>query len=386
MFLWAKGEGVYVDARIGGTGVVLPGLHNIEVGPFALGEAVLAVELELGSHHGILTPAVHVEGSLREDEGAGIGYRGAGHGAGLGIEGEVGGGAIPVAAGRNGGISGTGHLEEAGGVDEAIGGGSLGGATESVDGLGEGIDGIGVVEGLGTEGAVEKATSIEGRAVIHVGIGLDNPDKLLAGVVEVELDAVGGGADRLVTRELELLDEVLVGVLGHLAALVGVEEDVVDVEGSGNKGLLVGLGHRHGAGGAVEGLDGPEALTKRADVKVNLDLVVLESDEGEGKAGVAAKPEEEGDVEGGLGEGVAGSAHLLGATGGRARTRHGREVGVRDVGELRGVANHLPVALLLLLGKGELVPDVHPVTVLAVNALATNLDLNLGDELLTDVA
>jgi hypothetical protein len=37
----------------------------------------------------------------------------------------------------------------------------------------------------------------------------------------------------------------------------------------------------------------------------------------------------------------------------------------------------------LLLGKSELVPDVHPVTVLAVDALATNLNLNRLDKLLT---
>ena len=38
----------------------------------------------------------------------------------------------------------------------------------------------------------------------------------------------------------------------------------------------------------------------------------------------------------------------------------------------------------MLLGEGHLVPDVHPVAVLAIDALATNLNLNLGDELLTD--
>jgi hypothetical protein len=68
-----------------------------------------------------------------------------------------------------------------------------------------------------------------------------------------------------------------VGVLGHLAALIRVEEDIVDVEGGSNKGLLVGLGDRGGASGNAkgEGLDGPEALTNGADVKVDLDLVVL---------------------------------------------------------------------------------------------------------------
>ena len=41
--------------------------------------------------------------------------------------------------------------------------------------------------------------------------------------------------------------EVLMGVLGHLAALIGVKEDVVNIQRSGNKGLLVGLADRHSA-------------------------------------------------------------------------------------------------------------------------------------------
>jgi len=284
VLLGAKGEGVHVDARIGGTGVVLEGLDNVEVGALALGEAVLAVELELGRHHGVLAPAVHVQSSLGEHEGAGIGHGRCGGRARLGGErnlkarpGGPGGGACL------GQVLSTGHLEEARGVDEAVGARRLGGAAEGVDGVGEGIDRVRVVEGLGAEGAVEDTTGIEGSAVVNVGIGLDNPHKLLAGVVEVELDLVGGGADGLVARELELLNEVLVGVLGHLAALIRVEEDVVDVEGRGNEGLLVGLGDRGGASGNAkgEGLDGPEALTDGADVKVDLDLVILESDEGQ---------------------------------------------------------------------------------------------------------
>jgi hypothetical protein len=68
-----------------------------------------------------------------------------------------------------------------------------------------------------------------------------------------------------------------VGVLGHLAALIRVEEDVINIEGGGNKGLLVSLGHRLGASGDTsgKGLDGPEALANGAEIKVDLDFVVL---------------------------------------------------------------------------------------------------------------
>ena len=114
--------------------------------------------------------------------------------------------------------------------------------------------------------------------------------------------------------------------------------------------------------------------------------MVLEGDQGEGKSRVAAEPELERHVEGGLRESIAGLAHLAhGAALGGAGTSNGRESGVRHVGELGGLANHLVVATLLLGGHRELVPDVHPVTELAIDTLATDLNLHHAHELLTGV-
>jgi len=73
VFLGAKGKGIDVDAGVGSTGVVLERLDNIKVRALTLGEAVLSVKLKLGGDDGILTPAVHVKGSLGKDEGSGIG-------------------------------------------------------------------------------------------------------------------------------------------------------------------------------------------------------------------------------------------------------------------------------------------------------------------------
>jgi hypothetical protein len=111
--------------------------------------------------------------------------------------------------------------------------------TEGVDGIGKSINSISVVEGLSTEKPVEKLTALKRRAVVNVLIGLDNPDKLLNGVVKVELDLVGRRADGLIASELQLLNKILVGVLGHASALISVQEDVVDVERGGNKRLVV---------------------------------------------------------------------------------------------------------------------------------------------------
>jgi hypothetical protein len=380
-------EGIQVDSGVWGASVVLPRLNEVEVGSFALGEAILAVKLELGSHDWVLTPAVHVERSLGEDKSAGIRDTGVLSRSEVRqvVVGSVGlvGTKLPPRGLGGVDILSTGVGEEARCVDVRAGG--LGNGvvrSEGHDGVGEGIDGVGVVERLCAEKAVEDGTPLEGRAVVNVLVGLDDPDELLNGVVKVELDLVGRRADGLITGELKLLDEVLVGVLGHTSALIGVEEHVVNIEGSGDEGLVVGGGDLGGGGGVVEAGHGPQALLNGADIKVNLDLVVLKSDEGEGQTGVTAEPELEGDIEGGLGESIAGGANLARSVG-IARAINVVEGGVGDEGELAGVADHLEVTALLFGGHSELVPDVHPVAVLAVNALATDLNLNLRDELLT---
>ena len=111
--------------------------------------------------------------------------------------------------------------------------------------------------------------------------------------------------------------------------------------------------------------------------------MVLKSDKGKGKARVAAVPELEWNVKSGFWEGIAGSADLSGRVG-FARAINGRERWISDEGKLSSVTNHLEVSAFVLFGgAGKLVPDVHPVTVLSVDALATDFNFYLGDELLT---
>jgi hypothetical protein len=64
-------------------------------------------------------------------------------------------------------------------------------------------------------------------------------------------------------------------VLRHAAALVGVKEDVVDVERRGNERL----GVRIGVFGIVY-VDCPKTLINRTEIEINLDFVVLEGNEG----------------------------------------------------------------------------------------------------------
>jgi hypothetical protein len=266
-------------------------------------------------------------------------------------------------------------------------------ATEGVDGIGKSINRISIVEGLSTKKPVEKLTALKGRAVVDVLIGLDNPDELLNRVVEVELNLVGRRANGLITSELQLLNKILVGVLGHTSALIGVQEDVVDVERGGNERLVVSSVDTPTSiktsstiklqrTTAAERADSPQALIDGADIEVDLDLVILKSNQRKSKTGVTAIPELEGDVKGGLRESIAGSANLTRSVS-LARTIDGIKRGIGDKGELSGVSDHGIVTLHLVNRKSKVVPDVHPVTILAINALTTDLDLNLGNQLLT---
>jgi hypothetical protein len=226
-------------------------------------------------------------------------------------------------------------------------------------------------------------------------IGLNDPDKLLNGVVKVKLNLVTGRTDRLITSELELSNQVLVRVLCHSATFISVQKHVINVQGSSNQRLIVSNGGGNRAadrvlttrtsvrvGVAVQCGNSPQALINRADIKVNLDLVVLKGNQGKSKTGVGAKPELERHVKGGLRKSVTGSANLTGSQG-VARGLNIRERGISDEGKLGGVTNHLEISTLLLSSHCELVPDVHPVTILAVNSLTTDLNLNLSNELLT---
>ena len=378
----AKGKRVQVDTGVWGASVVLPRLNEVKVGAFALREAILAVELELGGNNWVLTPAVHVKSSLGKHESAGIrksrllsavegwAVRGAGSRC------------LPRGVASDSDIHGAGRLEETVGIDESGGTADRGRASEGVNGVGKSVEGVSVVEWLGTKKLEQDVGSIKRRAVVNVGITLNDPDKLLDWVVEVELDLVGRRTNRLITSELKLFNEVLMGVLGHAPALIGVEEHVVDIERSGNQGLVVGSVELLVSASRGDRADSPQALVDGANVEVDLDFVVLKSDQGKSKTGVTAEPELEGNVEGGLGESVTRSANLARSVG-VARAVNISKLRVSDVSQLSGVADHLVITALLFGGHGELAPDVHPVTVLAVNALTTDLNLNLRNQLLT---
>ncbi len=216
----------------------------------------------------------------------------------------------------------------------------------------------------------------------HERITLDNPDELLHGVVEVELELVGRGGDRLTTSELENINEVLVGHLGELTTLISIEVDVVNVEGSSYEASLgdtiadrVGVTSR---GGLI-----PAEVVEGVELEVDTHLVVLEGDKGESKTRVAAEPELERDVEG-VHRGAATNSLREVGLAGEAVIVARRTTLVDEVGQLRDVTHHLGVTSLLTRLLGELIPDVEPVTIVLVDTLTTDFKLNVRDEVVAD--
>jgi hypothetical protein len=273
VLLGLEREGVRVDTGVGGTGVVVERLHLVEVLALLLLEAVLTVEDELeGSEnaHGLL-------GELRGGNTGGV-QRGTNRGHG----------------------------------DEAVG--------QIV-----GVEDVGLEKDLigGGVGEVPESGLVGG----DVG---EAPHELLDGVVVGETDLLGTvSLDGVGAGVLDLLDEVLVTLLGEAAALLGVEVHVV---GPHLEDLLVEVGVEVGR-----------------EVEIDADLVVLEGDEGEVETGVAVEEEDEGEVDGAGG----GSGHLT------------------------------PVELLGLI-EVELGVEAPPLLVVLVDTLTTDGKLNGGDRTLGD--
>jgi len=317
VFLGLEAEGVYVDSCGRDVGVVLVRLYQVEVTSHALGETIVAIELELGREDGVESRIALGEGKYEST-------------AILVAAGEVSGGEKVVTSGK--------AEERYCGVAESTSVGALGGA-----GLPCGINGVGVIEPL--------LALVAGHGCsVDKLILLYNPDEFLARVVEVELDLVADRRYGFVAGELYLLDEVLVRDLGETAALVGVEVDVVYIERGGFE--------RWGGYTTLR----PVAVAGRAEFKVDLDLVVLEGNEGEGKSRVAAEPEFKRNVK--VHFGYKGTIRTGGCY----------------LGKAGYVSNHVGVSEFVARSLREFVPDVHPVTVVFVDALAANFYLSVLDE------
>src|SRR5210317_608946 len=276
VLLGLEREGVRVHTGGGAAGVVVVRLDLVEVLTLLLLEAVLAVEDKL---EGLELTSVLLGESL---------------------------------SGELGGVHG---------------GAKVGDGHEAV-----GIKTIGSLVGLESNlsDKVLRGEVPQGR--LRGGVG-EAPHELLDGVVVREADLLGGtSVDGVGTGVLNLLDQVLVTLLGEATTLLGVQVDVVGP-------------HLEHGGVAVGGEVGRK-------VNVNADLVVLERNERQVETGVAVEEEEQGKVDS---LAVDGSGHLA-------------------------------VSGLLGLIEVKLGVQTPPLLVVLVNALTTDGKLDVVDGALGDPA
>jgi hypothetical protein len=289
VLLRAKGKRVAVNTRVRIASVVLVRLDKVEVRTLTLREAVLAVKHELSGYDRVDTPAVHVKGSLGEYESTGIrdsrlgttsNERGVHARGGVGDIMSV--GTLTRSGETVSNIRCTSSVKHVGVASSTHEVSNSIITTEGMYGIRKYIHSISVVERLCTHKLVEVLATTEGSAIIYMVIRLNNPDQLLAWVVEVELNFVGRRTNRLITSELELLNQIFMRVLSHASALISVKENIVNIEGSSYKRLVVGSTSRLlvNFSGSVHLIYSPEALVNGTEVKINLNFVVLKSNEG----------------------------------------------------------------------------------------------------------
>ena len=197
-------------------------------------------------------------------------------------------------------------------------------------------------------------------------------------MVKVQLYLVGRARDGLRTSVLDLLDEVLVALLGEAAALLRVEVHVVNIQRGSGQGLGISRERRANARLRIG------AVLPRLEVHIDADLVILERNQGNRKTRVAAEPELQRDVERLVGRSLAGDARDGGLRRGAGGIERNTSRALHQ-GEVVGVADERVKGLHRAGLRRELGPDLHPVTILAVNALTTDFNLNLLDEAVADV-
>jgi len=177
-------------------------------------------------------------------------------------------------------------------------------------------------------------------------VSLDNPDELLARVVEIQLNLDVSVDGRFVTSELELINEVFVRSLSESASFVSVEVDVVNeessiLEGRNTESIIAGSCASTASSGDRSG---NIAFTLGSELKVELDFVVLKSNKRKSKTRVSAEPELKGNIEGScVGSGKTSS------------------------GKSNSVTNHVIVTRSEASRNSKFIPDSEPVTVVLVD-------------------
>lgn len=187
-----------------------------------------------------------------------------------------------------------------------------------------------------------------------VTLRVEDPDEFLARVVQGQLALDSRVGVAFSTSELKLFNQVFVLNLSELAAFIGVKVDVINVQ----RTIADGRNSRRDGASAqrVQFIHG-------ADGNVELDFVILQSNQGQGKTRVAAKPELKRDIQsiswGRVSRGV--------------------------VRQRRDATNHGIITSSLFSSLGQFVPDGQPFTVVLVNGLTTDINGDFINQSMTKV-
>ena len=197
-------------------------------------------------------------------------------------------------------------------------------------------------------------------------------------MIEGHLDRVRRRRNRFVTRELELLNQIFVRDLSEPLTLLRIEVDVIDVErGRDNARRIHGIQN--------ERIVCPNEILKLIEFERDAHFVVLESDQGQGETGMPIKPELKGNEQ----RVLRTAAALLG---GRVGIASCAITGTASIGtdrrnqirEFRHIAHHLRISRLLSGRSRELVPDMEPIAIVFVDLLATDFNVDVVDDVVSD--
>jgi hypothetical protein len=139
-----------------------------------------------------------------------------------------------------------------------------------------------------------------------------------------------------------------------LTTFISVKVDVVNVER--------GISNAWDTRGRSTSVVGDVAFRCWTERNVELDFMILESNKRKSKTRVSAEPELERNVKGSSRDGSC------------------------RVGKSNSGTNHNVVTIFLFSGLGKLVPNVEPVTIVTVDFLATNFNVDVVNKNVTNVS
>lgn len=201
--------------------------------------------------------------------------------------------------------------------------------------------------------------------IIHITrsnqvVVLHNPDQLLHRVVEVQTNTVVRSRQTLLARKLKLLNQILVRHLRETTTLISVKVNVVNVQRCTTQTQV-----------SQALVRSDNQLRRLLELNVDANLMVLKRNQRKRQTNIAVEPELQRNVQ-----------SLTRLVLSRPLLKRAGELGLSAEATL---TNHLLVTSLLTRRDSQLTPNLEPSAVLLVNTLTTDLNLNVLNQMMTNV-